>query len=89
MPSHGPKPKVVSLVQVSIPEQTSNRQLLDRGSQPRKALARDDFPAPVLPTMTILGLGRSGIRGLRPEAKENKTRRRTHVESILIFIKVF
>ena len=55
-----PKPYVVSFAQESGVWQRSNMQSLCWGSQPRKALAREDFPDPAAPTMTILGLGRSG-----------------------------
>jgi len=34
------------------------------GSQPRRAFAREDLPAPVPPTITIRGLGSTGIEGV-------------------------
>ena len=42
---------------------TSNMQVPEgaRGSQPRRALARELFPAPVGPTMMMRGSGRLGI----------------------------
>ena len=57
-------------------EQTSKRQSWERGSHPRKALAREDFPDPVAPTITIRGSGSSGTRGLWLRAMGNKTRRK-------------
>ena len=53
---------------------TSKRHWSDLGSQPRRALAREDLPAPVAPTITILGLGSSGTRGLWPSAEENRAK---------------
>ena len=61
MPNQVPFPIVVSLVQESIPPQTPNMQtpVSALGSQPSKALAKELLPAPVGPTMTILGEGYS------------------------------
>ena len=60
---------VVSLVQESSPPHTSNIQEPGglRGSQPSRALARELLPAPVAPTITRRGSGRS-------EAKSSPTK---------------
>ena len=58
-PSHGPTPRVVFLVQEANPPQTPNIHPSSFGSQPNKAFAKELFPAPVGPTITILGTGYS------------------------------
>ena len=48
----------VLLVQESYSSQTVNSHWTEEvGSHPRSALAREDFPTPVLPTITIRGSG--------------------------------
>ena len=88
VPSHEPKPNVVFFVQESVPEQTSKRHSSERGSQPRKAFAKEDFPDPVAPTITILGLGSSGTRRLWPNAMGKMVRRKILIETILDFVKL-
>ena len=88
VPSHEPKPNVVFFVQESVPEQTSKRHSSERGSQPRKAFAKEDFPEPVAPTITILGLGSSGTRRLWPNAMGKMVRRKILVETILGLVKL-
>ena len=88
VPSHEPNPYVVCLVQESDPAQTSKRHSSERGSQPRKAFAREDFPDPVAPTITILGLGSSGARGLWQNAKGKKAKSTSLVEPMLGLVKL-
>ena len=88
VPSHEPNPYVVCLVQESDPAQTSKRHSSERGSQPRKAFAKEDFPDPVAPTITILGLGSSGTRGLWPNAMGKMVRKKILIETILGFVKL-
>ena len=81
-PSQAPVPAVVFLVQDSSPLQTSNMQtsVASVGSQPRRASARELLPAPVGPTMTILGSGYSS-----PEQRVSvvEQRRRTRGNIVL------
>ena len=88
VPSHEPKPNEVFFVQESVPEQTSKRHSSERGSQPRKAFAKEDFPDPVAPTITILGLGSSGARGLWQNAKGKKAKSTSLVEPMLGLVKL-
>ena len=46
-------------MKLDLPGQTGNVQFLQRGLSPIKTLAKEDFPAPVAPTMTMCGKGRS------------------------------
>ena len=46
-------------MKLDLPGQTGNVQFLQRGLSPIKTLAMEDFPAPVAPTMTMCGKGRS------------------------------
>ena len=54
-PSQFPAAYVVAFVQELGVEQTGNVQFLQSGVSPSKKLASVDFPAPVWPTITILG----------------------------------
>ena len=61
LPSHFPGVILVSLVHESIPWHTKKKQSSQFTSAPSKTLPRDDFPTPVAPKITILGLGRGPL----------------------------
>ena len=74
VPSHLPAPIEVCFVQDSSPAHTSKVQSFFRGSQPSRALARELLPAPVGPTNTILGFGKSGATGLWPWIEQSNVK---------------
>ena len=79
VPSHCPTPYEVFLVHESMSGQTWKLQTPSSalGSHPRRALAREDFPVPVPPTITIRGSGSTGVKGVEgdwPWTEEKKSR---------------
>ena len=69
-------PCLVSFVQESRPLQTANMQSCSWRSFPRKALARELLPAPVVTIRTIGGVGKSGRIGCSPITGLSSNKRR-------------
>jgi hypothetical protein len=49
----------VKIINDYLPGQTGNVQFLHTGLSPIRTLAKEDFPTPVAPRMTMRGNGRS------------------------------
>ena len=50
-------------------------------------MAREDFPDPVAPTITILGLGNSGTRGLWPSVERGRKDKRKQLVHFMVDLK--